>query len=355
MATHFFHSGMLGAPTNTNAAGSTLAIIRACLSTGFNLLTPQTATVASGVMTLTYSAPHGYEDKVWIRLDGAPGGSLVQRATASAGASSLTIPVTGFADGPVSGALSTRVAPADWEEAFTDTGVGVFRSKVIGPGSTRFFYRVADTVSGGSAAMLRGFESMTDASTGLGAFPTTVQVAGNGLSITRSTSGTARAWAVVADGRTVYVCLASSSNGSSNNFFFGDESPFGSADLFLGSVSNSNFLAQTAQRYRPRIAAGTGTSTIGAQLAIFSTTLPYPSPIDGGMVFQRPVITLDQGSTSALRGTMRGLMHCSANPVLSDVLWRIFETVPGAAGRVLCLRDNGSSQCIAVPIDEDWA
>jgi hypothetical protein len=288
-------------------------------------------------------------------LDGAAGGSIVQRVTTAGGASSLTIPAPGFADGAVAGTLSTRVAPADWEEVFTDTGVGVFRSKAIGPGSTRFFYRFADTVSGSSAAMLRGFESMTDANTGLGAFPTTAQVAGNGISITRSNSGTARAWAVVADGRTVYVCLAGSANDSSNNFFFGDESPFGSADLFLGSVSNSNFLAQTAQRYRPRIAAGTGASTSGAQLAIFSTTLPYPSPIDGGMVFQRPVIALDQGSTSALRGTMRGLMHCSANPVLSGVLWRMFETVPGLTGRVLCLRDNGSSQCVAFPLDEDWA
>lgn len=73
------------------------------------------------------------------------------------------------------------------------------------------------------------------------------------------------------------------------------------------------------------------------------------------MVFLRPVLTHDTGGTTALRGTMRGLMHCSAIPVLAGNLWRIFDSVPGVTGRVLCLRDNGGSLCVAFPLDEDWA
>lgn len=114
MPTFFFHSGMTGAPTNTSAAGSTLGIIRACLVGGFNVLTPSSASVTSEVMTITYSSAHGYENLVWIRLDGAPGGSIVKRATVTS-TTTLVIEATGFTNGAVSGTLSTRFAPADWE------------------------------------------------------------------------------------------------------------------------------------------------------------------------------------------------------------------------------------------------
>jgi hypothetical protein len=356
MPTFFFHSDMAGAPTNTNAAGSTLEIIRSCLVTGFNLKSVVSASVASEVMTLTYAAPHGYEDKVWLRLDGAAGGSIVQRVTTADGASSLTIPAPGFADGAVAGTLSTRVAPADWEEVFTDVGVGVFRSKVAGPGSTQFFYRFADTVSGYSQRMIRGFESMSDVNTGIGPFPTLAQQTGNGFTVQRSDSSTARSWTIVADQRTVYISLCRASSTEAQSLFFGDESPFFSSDLFLGSVSGMTALADASNYTRARIFEGTGGATAGNQRSLFGTqVLTYPSPIDGGMLFFRPVLTHNTNSASPLRGAMRGLMHCSANPVQSGSHWRIFESVTGVTGRVLCHRDNLGSLCVAFPIDEDWA
>lgn len=359
MATHFFHSGMLGAPTNTNAAGSTLAIIRACLSTGFNLKTPQTATVASGVMTLTYSAPHGYEDKVWIRLDGAPGGSLVQRATASAGASSLTIPAPGFADGPVAGALSTRVAPADWEEAFAGTNIGVFRSKVIGPDSTRFFYRMADVVAGLEADMLRGFESMSDASTGLGAFPTVTQATGNGLRIQRSGGGTGIPWCLVADQRTCYVFLSRDVSSLSTGFGFGDFVPYSTTDLFnafaIGGSFQSFSFSTATTHFTPRIAAGTGTSTTNTKIMLFSSSgfQAFPSTIDGGNVFSRPVLVSQGGEP---RGEWRGLMCCSHNPVPSNQLFVVRSDVSGVSGRVAVIKEvhSPTARCVAFPLDQDW-
>lgn len=56
MPTHFYHSGMAGAPTNTNAAGSTLAIIDAILVTGFNLQSVLSATVASDSAVIAFRA-----------------------------------------------------------------------------------------------------------------------------------------------------------------------------------------------------------------------------------------------------------------------------------------------------------
>lgn len=361
MATHFFHSGMVGAPTNTNAAGSTLAIIRAVLSTGFNLLTPQSATVASGVMTLTYSAPHGYEDKVLLRLDGAPGGSVVRRVTASAGSSSLTIPAPGFADGAVSGSLSTRVAPAGWEEVFTGAGKAVFRSTATGPGCTRFYYRVNDATLGSSTAEFRGFESMSDVDTGIGPFPTVAQDDGQGIHLLRADSSTPRPWCAIADTRTLYLILGYTSLGAARAF--GDMAPYSSSDAFcaftIGGNASYGYLTNINNtHYVPRIAAGTGTAQTGTRLSLFVSSgnaHTYPSSIDGGMVFSRPVLVNEPGS-NAIRGEMRGMMTCSANPIPSGSLFTVMPTVAGVSGRVCVARDGGSSgPAVAFPIDEDWS
>ena len=359
MATHFFHSDMVGAPTNTNAAGSTLAIIRAVLSTGFNLLTPQSATVAGGVMTLTYSAPHGYEDKVLLRLDGAPGGSVVCRVTASAGSSSLTIPAPGFADGAVSGSLSTRVAPAGWEEVFTDTGVGVFRSTVIGPGSTRFYYRVSDTASGGSPGILRGYETMTDVNTGTGPFPTVAQVSGNGLLIPRSTTSSPAEWIAVADQRTCYFVL-SAGDGTAYPKWFGDQEPLSSVDMFCASVaptsSTHGLTGNGASHYSPRSADGVSIGVAQSRSGFaFNSLRTYPSPITGGMLVSRSLTTNEgtTGDSGVLRGIMRGAVNCSANPVPSGGLFIVLPVVQGVSGRLVVFRDAANTSA-GILVDEDW-
>lgn len=361
MPTFFFHSGMAGAPTNTNAAGSTLEIIRSCLVTGFNLKSVVSASVTSEVMTLTYAAPHGYEDKVWLRLDGAAGGSITQRVTTAAGASTLTIPAPGFADGAVAGTLSTRVAPADWEEVFTGTLKAVFRSKVEGPGSTRFFYRVSDAVSGSSPAMLRGFESMSDVDAGIGPFPTVAQVSGEGLQVMRSQDATARSWVAAVDGRTMYLSLQQASPTSCYTLSFGDRQPFSSADLFCAFAASGTsglISSGTQNSFAPRVAAGTGTAAIGYKIQPFGVQSGtggrvYPSPIDGGLVFARPILSTDTADINGpIRGVFRGLMYMSSQP--SSAQWMIFPSVTGVDGRVLVVRDV-STACVAFPIDEDWA
>ena len=362
MPTFFFHSGMAGAPTNTNAAGSTLEIIRSCLVTGFNLKSVVSASVASGVMTLTYAAPHGYEDKVWLRLDGAAGGSIVQRVTTTAGASTLTIPAPGFADGAVAGTLSTRVAPADWEEAFTDINVGVFRSKVEGPASTRFFYRVSDSAAG-ETFYVRGFESMTDVDTGLGAFPTVAQQSGQGVLWQRSIQSSANPWMVVADGRTCFLLASRSGASQLTGGFFGDCYPFSSADLFFAGLARGNIsvnpLSESASWAVPREYSGAGTATTNTTLQTFAgaasgTRHTYPSAVDGGMVLQRPALVFS--SNSMIRGQIRGLTLCSSNPIPTGSWFVVFNNLPGISGRLVVVRSAyESQQCVAFPIDEEWA
>lgn len=363
MPTHFFHSGMTGAPTNTAAAGSTLEIIRSILVTGFNLRSVVSASVAGGVMTINYAAPHGYEDQVLIRLDGAPGGSIVRRVTTAAGASSLTIPAPGFADGAVAGSLSTRVAPADWDEVFTGAGKAVFRSKVEGPGSTRFYYRFIDTAAGGTPRMLRGFESMTDVDTGAGPFPTSAQETGGGAQIFRPFIGGVLPWAAVADGRTVFVSLALYGAGPfASIFFFGDEERIGSADAFCAAVGAGASQYSTSNYYRARNAAGTSGSQVAAGHVPMwrGSYQPYPAAVEigGGLVLQRPVIGFDGPTTSAgIRSTMRGGLAPAANPIPSGSIFHVMTGVQGVQGRTIFLRCGGESftSLLAFAADEDWA
>jgi hypothetical protein len=46
-------------------------------------------------------------------------------------------------------------------------------------------------------------------------------------------------------------------------------------------------------------------------------------------------------------------MHCSARPMSGP--WTIIQSVIGVTGRVLVVGDAGTDDCVAFPIDEDWA
>lgn len=370
MPTFFYTSDMVGAPTNTDAAGSTLGILDACLVTGFNVRAVASASVAAGVMTLTYGASHGYTSRVLVRLDGAAGGSIVRSATVTS-ATQLTIPAPTFADGAVAGTLSTRVAPADWARPFSGTNIGVFRSKVIGPGSSRMFYRFQDTVLGGQIDLLRGYETMTDAETGTGPFPTFTQTpAAGGMRMQRPTTTTARAWFVVADERTVYLGL--SDGGNINFVCIGDALPYNLADPFCAvAISGSDQVQQgrlsngslVALAFSPRAINGLGTAIQAAGIGVTGVASGaggrgYPSPVDGGMVMIRPVPLCSGSSapTDPIRGEMRGLLHCFANPLPISTFWQIFEPVTGVSGRVIVARDINvnTANCIALALDEVW-
>jgi hypothetical protein len=237
----------------------------------------------------------------------------------------------------------------------------VFRSKVVGPGSTRFFYRVADTAANGEPRLLRAYEDMSDVNTGTAPWPTLAQETGDGVSYLRSNSSTPRPWCLVADQRTVYIVLVSeSTSGIAGGRCFGDFLPYSESDLFAALLNGGNssyryLTVASLSHYVPRVAAGTGAATTGTKYALFTssgTAENYPSSIYGGTVFSRPVLV---AQANLVRGEWRGLMGCSANPIPAGQLFTVIATVPGVAGRVLVVRDSGSGpDCAAFPIDEDW-
>lgn len=356
MPTFFFHSGMTGAPTNTNAAGSTLAIIRACLVNGFNVLTPSAASVTSEVMNITYSSNHGYENLVWIRLDGAAGGSIVKRATVTS-PTTLTIEAPGFANGPVSGTLSTRVAPADWEEVFTGTLKAVFRSKVEGPGSTRFFYRISDAVGGGTPRIFRGFEFMTDVDTGVGPFPTVAQESGEGMSYVRDNgSGAARPWAVFCDGRTFYLCVSRFGSALvAGGCWFGDAQPINPVDQFCAAVASgvSGVFGASEIRYFARNFDATSPS-ISASGGGSPAQTTYPLSIAGGGIFSRPYLGRETGASTQPRYILRGILGSFTGAQSGTVPFSVM-TADGISGRVALATFSQDGSAVGIAIDEDWS
>jgi len=100
------------------------------------------------------------------------------------------------ADGTVTGATIQR-AGAGWGKPFSDTNVAVYQS--LDPASTQLYLRVNDADA--RYTRVRGYEQMTDANTGTGAFPTLTQRGETLFTWLKSNaaSATARDWVVVAD------------------------------------------------------------------------------------------------------------------------------------------------------------
>lgn len=366
MIPRFIHSGMAGAPAISTAVSGALSVLNAALVDGFNVTAPQSVSASGGVVTFTYLAAHGYEDKCWLRVSGAGAAALnADHQCTVPGALTFTVAVPGIPDGPVSGSISVRVAPLGWERPFTDTNVAVYRSPNVA--GTRMFLRVLDSNAGSVfTARLRGYESMSSASVGVDPFPTVAQAADTSLAgIGKTTSGVGAAWAIVGDDRTFYFCHAQDVS------TFGDINSFKPADaygayLFCGSNSNTSLSQCTGSNSEInglvcRDGSGLIKSMVGGHQGFGNgtsgQTRTYPGPNTGGVTLISPILLLDgvTPSSSPVRGALRGLMYVmEAIPVDN---FMVLTGVPGITGRVLVMRDRGNSAnpaSVAVPIDQEW-
>ena len=67
----FFHSAQTGAPVNAGTAGYGIALLDACLVTGFSAKSVSTITVAANVATLTTATAHGFAVDEAVLVSGA--------------------------------------------------------------------------------------------------------------------------------------------------------------------------------------------------------------------------------------------------------------------------------------------
>ena len=202
----YTHSELPGAPVVSGTPGSRIAMFDAVLCNGWGLLTAQSASVSGGVCTLNFATSHAFESDIVALVAGAGTAAIngEQRISAT-GSNSVSFAAPGVADGPVSGTITIKVAPAGWEKVYSGTNKAAYRS--LSPDSTRAFLRVDDTNA--RYARLRGYATMSDIDTGTNPTPSDDQLAGGVyLPASNSADATARRWIVVASDRFVHIAIA---------------------------------------------------------------------------------------------------------------------------------------------------
>lgn len=228
-----FHAEQVGAPTVNGVQGTLINMLDACLVNGFGLKSVDSLVVAGNVATVNITTGHSMQPDMVALMEGAtPSGLNGEKRVISTTTNSFTFAAPGISDQTATGTITTKVAPLGWEKPFSATNVAVYRpSSVEG---TRMYLRV-DESADGREARVRGYENMTDATTGTGPFPTTSQLASGLFWPKASTTGSnQRDWTIIGDHRTVYVHLNCVDSGSSPNDFrkngcvwsFGDFIPF---------------------------------------------------------------------------------------------------------------------------------
>lgn len=177
----YYQSGMPGAPVLSNNWGDLVALLDACLVTGFNLKTIDSITFAAGFATASISSGHTYAVDQVVAVAGADQEAYngEQRLSAVT-ANTITYPVTGTPVTPATaqGAISCKVASLGWEKAFAGTHKAAYRS--LDPQSPRHYLRVDNSqksangftaypASGAKWANVGVCEMMTDIDTITGA------------------------------------------------------------------------------------------------------------------------------------------------------------------------------------------
>lgn len=198
-----FYSAMEGAPVLNGTAGSLIALLDACLVTGWGSKAVDSAVISNGVCRLSFaSGKSAAEVHAVILVAGATPAGLNGEQRVTAVANGWVEFKTTLPDGAVTGSISFKMAALGWEKVFTGTNKAVYRP--VDPRGTRPLIRIDD--SNAIVARVQMYESMTDVDTGVGMAPT---MAGGYYWAKRSTAGsTGVYWLMIGDSRGFYLCNA---------------------------------------------------------------------------------------------------------------------------------------------------
>lgn len=333
-----FDSTQSGAPVLSGTAGALAALLKACLVDGFGAGSVSSLVVASGMAKLAYAGAHPFKVGSVVRIAGATtaglnGDKVVTETTGN----TASFPAPGVADGPASGTITSRAAPAGWQELFPGLS-NVLLLKPTAVEASGCVLRLDDTSA--TAARVVGFETATSNTTGVGAFPTEAQYAG-GMYWPKSdaTGGAARAWRLVADAQALHLWLAPQAANQQHGvlFSFGDLVADKSGDAYAclltgggagattttsavpGCLGYAHATSASADCYVPRATTGLGSAQLAKKVAAYNTAagyagttayngnaLPYPNPADNSLRLA-PVDVLV--GTSGMRGRIAGVHH----------------------------------------------
>jgi hypothetical protein len=270
------------------------------------------------------------------------------------------------------------VTTLGWTKPYSSTNLAAYKQPA---GSNGFYLYVDDT--GGQDARFRAYETMSSISSGTGPVPTDVQLSG-GLHLYKSSaaSSTTRPWYFISDGKMFYLVTSPAGTtpstwGTANNAYaFGDFKSYKSGDayntLVVGDTSasatsssiqfvnlSSAFNSLSGGSYMMRANTQIGTSTGfarftdyagGGGMSNLQGTIPYPSPIDGGINLARLFI----GEASAgRRGYMPGAwawMHAVNQANALDT----FSGAGDLAGRTFVYMPLGNSYAFVLETSDTW-
>ena len=239
-----FDSSQPGAPALPGVAGALRTLLKACLVDGFGAGAVATLTVSGGIATATYAGAHPFKVGYVAQFAGAtPAGLNGNKVILSATGTSVTFAAPGVPDGAATGTITSKAAPAGWQELFAGALANVIALKPSVVEATGCVLRVDDT--GTINARVRAYEAMSDISTGVGMTPLESQLAG-GLWWPKSATAnaTARAWILVADARGFYLAVAPAGGDRYTLLFAGDIASLKSGDAY-GYLLTGNQADQT--------------------------------------------------------------------------------------------------------------
>ena len=273
-----FDSSQVGAPVLSGSAGALRAVIKACLVDGFGAGAVATLTVSGGIATATYAGAHPFKVGYVALFAGAtPAGLNGNKVILSATGTSVTFAAPGVPDGAATGTITSKAAPAGWQELFAGALANVIALKPSVVEATGCVLCVDDT--GAINARVRAYEAMSDISTGVGMTPLESQAAG-GLWWPKSATAnaTARAWILVADARGFYLAVAPAGGDRYTLLFAGDIASLKSGDAYgylltgnQGDQTNASSVPDGCVGYSHR-SARTGAYLVRGYTAIGQST-----------------------------------------------------------------------------------
>ena len=370
----WFTNNMRGAPTLSGTPSALIALLDACLITGFGPVTPTGITIAGGIATATLPSGQSFDEHAVVLVSGATPATLNGEARVLTSSSTQITFATTAADGAASGSIEIRYAPVGgWEKKFSGTNLAVYRS--TDPQSNGHHLRVDD--AGTTTARVRGCETMTDVNTGAGPFPTDAHMSGGGYwhKSTQANATPAR-WRLFADSRMVLPAVAAGTAASGTMLAaplrgFGEPialRPSGDAwgtVLACGgsSAGQANFGALDVNAVSgtvngmvalPRAVVGLGGSIntvnaplVGTNSTTFSGNDPtlgaFPSDVDGQLKLCRRFIR-ETAANNGPRSLVPGLLHVPQSGLVSVVSDGDIVIGQGdLAGRRLMAIHTGSS------------
>ena len=330
-----FDSSQPGAPVLSGTAGALRTLLKACLVDGFGAGAVATLTVSGGIATATYAGAHPFKVGYVAQFAGAtPAGLNGNKVILSATGTSVTFAAPGVPDGAATGTITSKAAPAGWQELFAGALANVIALKPSVVEATGCVLRVDDT--GTINARVRAYEAMSDISTGVGMTPLESQAAG-GLWWPKSATAnaTARAWILVADARGFYLAVAPAGGDRYTLLFAGDIASLKSGDAYgylltgnQGDQTNASSVPDGCVGYSHR-SARTGAYLVRGYTAIGQSTAAqrlgahhngstadvyagtagyslgaYPNGANNGLLTGALEL-----HAAGLRGTLPGLLH----------------------------------------------